>query len=244
MHSLPRLWLWVGLAGLSLACSGESSPEPTPDPVATKPADAQAAEPAPEPEPAPLPEGAATPGYPTVAIVGFGVRFQLNPPFQAAVMPGQIEAGNDHTMYVSWWDVGAENAGRHGRVGLYNVGVLPKPVPDGENAIQHDVFEHRGGKNHRLRLGDSGTELRLPKGINALGGMGSVSPGPALSEWKVQVGDAEPVAWPEKTLLHSWDPASGSPIHFDAIPKQPYGPWPTPAASPVATPKAGASTSD
>ena len=173
----------------------------------------------------PLPPGAPLADYPTVALVGFGLRFELNPPFQAARMGGLLEEGNPNVVFVSWWDVNAEGAGQNGRAGLYNVGIVPRALPEGATTYTPVQVERDGKTTTALRIGDTGTELRLPAGINALGGMGTVKVGPNTDDWRIQVGDAEPVEWPDKEMLHSWDPADGGPVHFDKMPQKPHGPW-------------------
>lgn len=169
------------------------------------------------------------PGIPSatepVALIGHGIRLTLNPPFQAAWM-GNMEG--EGAMVVAWWDVGADKAGQMGSAGLYNVSISTAPVPEGEPAIQQTTVVKRGKTLHALQLGETGTLLQLPEGHNALGGMGSVEPGPAHPEWKVQVGSGEPLAWPDRDMLHSWDPADGGPAKFDERPNRPWGPWPAP----------------
>jgi hypothetical protein len=222
------------------ACSGAAPSEPvTPEPVApaveskgnvkSESADKPKA---PATPPGPLPPGTATPDFPTVALVGFGLRFELNPPFQAARMAGLLEEGNPHVLFVSWWNVHADGAGQHGRAGLYNVGIVPHALPDGATTFAPVEIERHGKKTIALRLGTDGTELRLPAGINALGGMGLAKVGPNTDTWKIQVDTAEPVEWPENTMLHSWDPKDGGPLYFDKMPRQPFGPWLPPPPGP------------
>lgn len=235
--SLPLLAVW--------ACSGASAPPEAPDPAldaAGAPAAAPSApsEVAPEPPPVAeavaLPPGAPTPGYPTVALVGYGVRLELHPPFQAARMAGMFGSDSADVLVVSWWDVGHEDAGRHGRVGLYNIGIAPAPLPEGSPEVRRVMETDEGEVSYLLQVGETGTKVHLPAGIHALGGMGTLTVGPADPTWGVQVGDAPPVPIPEQELLHSWDPATGSAIEFDRMPKQPYGPWPVRTPSPAAPP--------
>ena len=209
---------------LFTACTGSDVEPPASPPVPADPPSQEPAEPPPEPEPAPagpLPPGADYTGEP-VALLGHGIRMSLNPPFQAAWM-GSLEG--EGAMVVAWWDVDAERAGHSGAAGLYNVSIQSAPVPDGEPTIRTTTVEHRGRTVHALQLGETGTLLQLPEGHNALGGMGSVAPGPAHAEWKVQVGDDEPMSWPEYMMLHSWDPADGGPAKFIKQPTKPWGPW-------------------
>ena len=185
----------------------------------------------------PLPPGKPMADFPKVAIVGFGIRFELHPPFQAARMNGMYDSESEEVLIVSWWDVGHEAAGRHGRVGLYNVGLIPAPKPADVTELRAFTEDGRKGTEHRLQVGETGTVIRLPDNHSALGGMGVISVGPADAEWRVQVGDAPPVAFPRDHFLHSWDPADGGPLYFDKMPRQPYGAWPvhepvTPPATP------------
>jgi len=228
------------------ACSGAATPEPAPpeapeaEPSAkaaspaktSKAAPKQAASPEAQKPPEPLPPGASQAGFPTVALVGFGLRFELNPPFQAARMANMLEEGNEHVLFVSWWDVNAEGAGQHGRAGLYNVGIVPHALPEGATEYTPVDVERNGKTTIALRLGDTGTELRLPAGISALGGMGVAKVGPNTDSWHIQVGDAEPIEWPDKQMLHSWDPADGGPVYFDKMPRKPFGPWQAPVPTP------------
>jgi hypothetical protein len=222
------------------ACSGGTSHEVESSPTEAVPAASAATPTAPattEPAagqattrtaPGAMPNGVAMPDYPKVAIVGFGLRFELNPPFQATRMKGMYRSENDQVLVVSWWDTAHETAGKHGRAGLYNVGIVPADKPDGEPVLRSFTEAGKNGDEHRRQVGETGTVVRFPETYSSLGGMGTVSVGPATKEWKVQVGDAEPVPFPEGEFLHSWDPKDGGPIHFDRRPQQPYGPWPTP----------------
>lgn len=176
----------------------------------------------------PLPAGKSVADFPTVAIVGHGIRFEVNPPFQAARMPGLFDSDSPDLLIISWWDVGHEAAGRNGRAGLYNIGVVPGELLPGTPTIRALSEQGRNGQEHILQVGETGTAIRLPASHSALGGMGSVSVGPAEPEWKVQVGDAEPVAFPDKHFLHSWDPSTGEAIFFDPTPRKPFGAWPAP----------------
>ena len=173
-------------------------------------------------EPTPLPPGVPSTGEP-IALTGHGIRLTLNPPFQAAWM-GNLEG--EGAMVVAWWDVAAENAGHSGMAGLYNVSITTAPVPEGEPTMRQTTILKRDKTLYALQLGETGTLLQLPEGHNALGGMGTVEPGPAHPEWKVQVGDGEPMDWPGREMLHSWDPADGGPAKFDPKPNRPWGPWP------------------
>ncbi len=238
------------LVGMTVGCGTTSEPAPsvaTPsasadqtDAASEKPAgSAGASSPDPAPEKAksetaakarvetgPLPPGEPMVDFPKVSIVGFGLRFELNPPFQAARMSGMYQSESEEVLIVSWWDVGHEAAGQHGRLGLYNVGIIPAPKPADAAALRAFTEEGRKGTEHRLQVGETGSIVRLPDNYSALGGMGVISMGPADAEWRVEVGDAPSVAFPRDHFLHSWDPADGGPIHFDKMPRQPYGAWP------------------
>ncbi|MFT5682972.1 MAG: hypothetical protein ACI8RZ_003896 [Myxococcota bacterium] len=172
-------------------------------------------------DPVPLPAGVPWTGE-SVALVGYGIRFTLNPPFQAAWM-GSVEG--EGTMVAAWWDVNTEKAGRSGAAGLHNIGIHVGPVPEGSPSIRSTTMVKRGETVYALQLGETGTKLELPEGFNALGGMGTVEPGPAHEEWKVQVGSAEPMSWSGRDMLHSWDPADGGPAKFIQRPTRPWGPW-------------------
>lgn len=246
-----RVLLSVSL--LFVACGGASEPTsagqepsadtPTVSKVPAKP-DGRASKTKAKAEPPDLPTGPLPPGkavadFPTVAIVGHGIRFEVNPPFQAARMPGLFDSDSPDLLIVSWWDVGHEAAGRNGRAGLYNVGVVPGDLLPGTPAIRALSEQGKNGEEHLLQVGETGTSIRLPASHSALGGMGTVSIGPAEPEWKVQVGDAEPVAFPDKHFLHSSDPGSGEAILFDPTPRKPFGAWPAPdppAPEPASTP--------
>lgn len=186
----------------------------------------------------PLPDGRTVAGFPTVAVQGYGLRLELTPPFQATRMQGLYGKEGAEVLVVSWWDVTHPDAGKHGRVGLYNVGLIPGS-PQSEDRTLQPVAELERGKRvvRMIRLGTDGSMLRFPDGHNALGGMGRLSVGPAEERWTVQVDDLPPVEFAEAgVMLHSWDPASGSPIHFDTRISQPYGDWPTVGSAPAPTP--------
>ena len=234
--------IWSLLVGIVAGC-GSTSSEPS-GPAAPPSADASeaAAEPGKPAAPAPkskakakaeppiqtgpLPDGKTVADFPKVAIVGFGLRFELHPPFQAARMNGMYQSESEEVLIVSWWDVGHEAAGRHGRLGLYNVGIIPAAKPADATALRAFTEEGAKGIEHRLQVGETGSIVRLPDNHSALGGMGAISVGPADETWRVQVGDAPPVEFPKDHFLHSWDPADGGPIYFDKMPRQPYGAWP------------------
>ncbi len=208
------------------APSAEVTPAAPAEPVVAsveivEPRDPDAAPTPPAPDPTPLPDGVPWTGEP-VALVGYGIRLTLNPPFQAAWM-GTVEG--EGTMVASWWDVTADQAGHSGAAGLYNIGIHIAPLPEGTPAIRQTTIVKRGRTYYALQVGETGTMVELPEGHNALGGMGTLSPGPAREEWRVQVGDAEPMVWPDRDMLHSWDPADGGPAKFLQRPSKPWGPW-------------------
>lgn len=182
------------------------------------------------PAPGPLPPGQPLADGSPVYLVGYGIRLRLHPPFQGARMPGLLEENNPDVLFVSWWDVNAENAGKDGRSGLFNVGIVPHATPTAAETFTEVEIERDGRPTTTLRLGDSGTELRLPAGYAALGGFGSVTPGPSTPSWSLQVGDDPPIPWPDKTMFHANDPATGSPVSFERVPRKPWGPWKTDAA--------------
>lgn len=202
-----------------LACT--DAPPPAVEPAPPEPVVEVAVVP---PEPTAMPDGVPQTTE-TVALVGYGIRFTVHPPFQAAWMANIGASDASGKMVVSWWDVNADKAGQNGISGLYNVAIEVGPVPEDTAVIQAATTEERGETVHGLRLGDSGTVVWLPKGHNALGGMGTLEPGPAEAAWKVQVGDAEPMEWPGRAMLHSWDPADGGPASFQTRPSKPWGPW-------------------
>lgn len=179
--------------------------------------------------PEPLPEAVAVEGYPAVAILGYGLRMELHPPFQAAVIRPPQEEGepppeDPGRLIVSWWDVTARGAGQSGVVGLHNTVIIPgRPQP---GAPFTESVEGEGRKlRHRLTQGEGGTVVELPRGASTLGGAMTLSAGPADPSWTVQVGEAEPQPWVEGQLLHSGDPAEAA-IYFDGRPQKPWGPWP------------------
>ena len=209
---IPLVALLMSLA----ACSDELEPTAAPPPEPVPEAPAKPAKPEPPPR-APLPPAVPVAGYETVAVVGFGVRLELNPPFQAAIMPMRRDDGQ--RLVVSWWDVNAEGAATRGRAGLHNTIILPGDIVPGAKptpAIDED-------DNPILRVG--GTVVRLPTGASSLGGAMTVLPGPPDEVWRVTVGAAAPVDWPERTMLHSEDPATGSSMAFKKRPEKPFGPW-------------------
>ena len=156
-----------------------------------------------------------------VVLSGYGVRVTLYPPFQAAQMgPGVI---------LSYWDVTATQAGASDVAGLHNVQLKPAIPSDPAATFSESIRRHDRGEQVVLRLGTDGTELILPTGISALGGMGSVEPGPRVESWTVEAAGIS-APWPEQTMLHSADPSQGDPFSFEQRPRKPWGPWPDPAA--------------
>jgi len=231
----PRLERGLVLVWLSLGC-GQSEPEPTMEPE-------PAAEPDPEPStlsepetvPVPtgdLPDPVVFDGAAEVAILGFGVRLVVHPPFQAAMLGEQFD---DLTLVVSWWDVLAKGAGVDGRAGLHNTVLKPGvPVAD---AVPVAGTRGEGRRLlHTLTFGEGGTEVRLPEGFDGLGKALSLGPGPVHPAWRVQVDQDEPLDWPSKTMLHSNDPTTGSPVAFEGRPRKPWGPWAVGDAPPVLDP--------
>jgi len=236
---------------LVVACGGPSAPEPGPaevqqggsDPAASGAVKAPTPDvpDAPKVEAAfeaegvgPLPTGRSVDGFPRVAVQGFGLRLEVNPPFQATRMKGLYGEDDADILVVSWWDVTHPEAGQHGRVGLYNVGLVPgEAQPDAGDFLPVASVE-RDRVIRTLRLGTSGSYLRLPDGHNALGGFGTLSKGPAEQKWTVQVGDDPPVDFADPgVMLHSWDPSDGGPIHFDTQISKPFGAWPAPPVAPA-----------
>jgi hypothetical protein len=170
-----------------------------------------------------LPAATPAPGAVPVALVGHGIRLELNPPFQAARLGAFIPDATPDTIVVSWWDVAAEGAGKSGVAGLYNTVVAPGPGVAGDRLIP-GTREDRGVITHVLRTVQGGTELRIPDGYRELGGAGRASPGPADAAWKVEFG-GQVVEWPPDTMVHSSDPASGPAVTFEKMPRRPWGPW-------------------
>ena len=210
---------------LLAACTGgpaspPSAPAPSPDAVApalptAPPVEAPA-------EARPLPEGRRPATAAEVAIVGFGARIALNPPFQATRMGGLFPDAGPETLVISWWDTTAPRAGQVGDAGLYNLIVVPREGTPADAAVTATVAGEPAA--HVLRLGDAGTEIRLPAGFSSLGGAATFGPGPSEAEWRVEVGGAT-VPLERGPMLHSADPASGSPIKFAAMPERPWGAW-------------------
>jgi hypothetical protein len=180
------------------------------------------AEAPPAPAPGPLPPAEPTPEYPEVYLQGHGISLQLQPPFQVAQMP---LAGIEQAAVISWWDVHEPGAATSGRTGLHNLVLAPGPVPAGQPPFEPTTRDDRRGTGHGLRLGPTGTELRIPAPYTALGGAGVLRHGPADARWTIRVGDGPPLEWPDKALAHSGDPATGTPVYFDKMPKRPWGPW-------------------
>jgi len=173
-----------------------------------------------------MPAGVKAEG-PTVAIVGSGVRFELNQPFQVM----QTEP-DPLTLVVAWWDVTAPGAGQHGRVGLYNI-TLVAGNPAAEGPIGPATYTRFSRVGTALRKGTDGSELRFAKGYNAIGGMGVFSDGPETEGFSIQVGDSPPVPWESDLgLLHSADPAKGPAFYYTKQPVQPWGPWQPSALTP------------
>ncbi len=226
-----------------VACGGPDATEaPTPDAAAAQTPASSPGDPSPgakdgkgktaKVKPAdkplgPLPASTPVPGAPQVALLGYGLRIELQPPFQVARMGKML--GEDPDMAVwAWWDVNDPMAGKHGRLALYNNGVVPGQTvqPDAPIALTE---QGEGTKlRHVLQQGADGTLVRFPQGYNALGGMGVVKPGPADRVWKFQVDDGPLIEWPDGTMAHSADPASGASVSFLTQPEKPWGPWKTP----------------
>lgn len=212
---------------LALACSTAPTPS-EPDNAPPAEAETETEPTAPPREPEPLPPGVPSTG-PAVSLVGFGFRLTLNPPFQAAML------GKDDTMIVSWWDVNADGAGQHGRIGLYNITLVPGAAEGSvsEGGFEPVEVERRGAPHTVLRRGAEGPEARLPEHINGLGGMGTLTVGPEQRAWSIEVEGQPSTPWPEgNRMLHSWDPTDGGPFRFQQMPVQPWGPWKAPPPPP------------
>lgn len=216
MSCLLGCLLWTGCA----------TPEPPP------PAEPAAPEPAAAPQPpgddpdapvdvpmVPIPAQPLRDDAVPVVLSGYGVRFTLNAPFQAA----QMNKG----VIVSYWDVTAPGAGASDVAGLHNVQLNPALPSDPEATFTESTRQTNRGDQVLLQLGADGTEIILPAGISALGGMGSVERGPMTEAWTVEAA-GNTTAWPDQTMLHSADPASGAAFSFEQRPKKPWGPWPEP----------------
>jgi hypothetical protein len=216
-----------------VAPAAEDAPEARPAPedgrdeaAAAKAKSKEPRQKPPRPEPAPLPAAVPVEGYPVVAVVGFGVRLELNPPFQGAIWP---EKTMGNRLILSWWDVTAPEAGRSGRGGLHNTSVMPGDMEPDATPTRSTTGEG-DSLFHVIEVG--GTVVRFPAGATELGGAVTVKTGPAIEAWKVQVGDGELQEWPDKSMLHSTDPATGAPIAFKMRPAKPFGPWRAAPAAP------------
>jgi len=189
-----------------------SAPSPTPEPVAEPPAEAPA-----------LPEGRLPERWEPVALIGYGIRLELRPPFQAVRLGNILEGAGADGLVVSWWDTSADGAGKSGDAGLHNLIVVPRSATRADAQISM----HLEGDPPVtvLRMGEGGTELHLPAGYGALGGAGALSAGPTDPEWRLLVrGEIVPLT--PGPMLHSTDPATGSPIAFQDRPSRPWGAWP------------------
>lgn len=219
-------WLpLVFLAACSVLNSSQEPPESAPDQApAAEPAETTEEPSGPEDEPLrSLPEGRRPDSAVPVALVGFGLRLHLNPPFQAARIGHMLPSGHPETLAVSWWDTTAPEAGQHGDAGLYNITLIPgEPQPEGSPLSTVDQE-----RPVQYRIGDTGTVVRLPKGFDALGGMGRLEPGPTTQSWSVET-VSETTDLPIGPLLHSGDPESGTPFYFKEMPDRPWGAWPDP----------------
>lgn len=173
-------------------------------------------------EPRPLPPKPE--GVEPIVIIGFGVRFAVYPPMQAARLGGMIPGAGPDTIVVSQWDTSQPDAGKMGVGGLHNTTIVPQGASG--KALIPGTRETTRGLVHTMTMGEGGTEIRIPDGLTELGGIGMLTPGPATEEWAVEV-DGKPVVWPEHTMVHSADPASGALHSYLKIPEKPWGPWPT-----------------
>jgi len=226
-----RTFLALSALLLTLGCpaSPQASPEParptaTPAPPPSPPPPQASEAPSDGPVRAgPLPAGRVPDTAVSVAIVGYGIRLDLRPPFQAVRMGGMLEGLGPDGLVVSWWDTTAKGAGKSGDIGLYNAIVFPVAETPAGASVQ--VITEGDPAETRLRLGDAGTEVRLPAGATALGGMGTLQAGPTHTEWRLVVA-GETVVFPPGPMLHSADPAEGTPIAFLDPPTRPWGAWP------------------
>lgn len=226
---------WLVTLGLT-ACSGTSAPpasDPTPvaDSSPEVPAPVAGADPAEAPaevvRPAltPIPPATPVPEPRDIALVGYGLRIALNPPFQAMRMGAWLGDAGKETVVVSWWDVNAEGAGAIGYAGLYNTTLVPgtEQAPGSEFSLTTE--DTKESRKSVLTLGAGGTAVQLQEGHSALGGCGTISQAPYTEGWVVEL-DGKAVEWPVGPMLHSTDPASGAPFDFLERPQQPWGPWP------------------
>lgn len=218
--------------GAPAAKKTEAKAPPPPPPTGGLPADLTV----PEKDPVSLPAGVPNTATPPIKLLGFGISLTLHPPFQGAKLGENLQSGNPDAMVVSWWDVNAEKAGVAGRAGLHNSTIVPVATTAADAEIRPGTWMNRKKTIHTLEFGEGGTVLRMPYGYNALGGFGTLENGPTHAEWKMQVGDAAPIPWPEEKglMLHSWDPADGGPLKWQKMPVRPWGPWvePEKAAAP------------
>lgn len=221
---------------LLLAACGTPSP-PSAPPAAPEPAASEDASETPAvseapavPERRPLPAAPANPQAVPVALVGYGMRLQLHPPFQAARLD-LVEGDNGDGIVLAWWDVTAPGAGQNGVAGLHNTSILPKVATTAGTAPTEAEVEHGKGRATAFRFGQDGTEVRLPPYATTLGGVGELSAGPTDPGWFLEYGE-ERVPWPADTMVHSADPESGAPVSFLKMPQKPWGPWPETAPAP------------
>lgn len=220
--------LWLAACGGTEPAVPPTSPpdaEAAPEEAGTEAAGPEAA--APEeaaPAPVPLPDGKVVEGVPPVYLVGHGLRIELRPPFQLARMGAAMGEHADLVVW-SWWDVNAEAAGQHGRVGLYNISIVPSDQTVAPGPPVADTETRRDRTLHLLRFGKGGPFLRFPEGHNALGGMGVAERGPTDPVWRFQVGDGPLLEWADQAMVHSGDPAKGESVRFLMKPEKPWGPW-------------------
>jgi hypothetical protein len=205
-----------------LAACGRSAPIEDPTPTSIQ----RASEPSEEalpvaPAPSAMPEGKAPENTEPVAIIGYGVRLELRPPFQATRMPGLVEGGGNDVLVWSWWDTTAPGAGTSGDPGLYNM--IIKPVAEASAATTIEVAEL--DDLTVLRAGPTGTEVRLPKGFTSIGGAGEVKADATDAQWRIEArGEVHP--FPVGPMLHSADPEAGLPFSLESFPQRPWGAWP------------------
>lgn len=217
---LAMAWLTAGCPSPSAAPTGGAPTTDAPD-TDVKPAQPKAEKKKPEPM---VPPAAPVPVQ-SVAIVGYGLKIDVHPPFQAAYMGVYVEDGNSEGLIVSWWDVTHPAAGRTGHAGLYNLGVAVHDNPPDAPIVQTTLSWPDGRTGTAYRRGETGSFVLLPPELLEMGGVGQVSVGPEDQAWSIEV-DGERTPFNKETMLHSHDPATGSLFSIERDPRKPWGPWP------------------
>ncbi|MFK7931704.1 MAG: hypothetical protein AB8H79_26230 [Myxococcota bacterium] len=221
--------LTLGLSTLWAACSTTPAPSaPTDAPKVDEPAKAAAKTPKAEKdtyikEPY-TPKASPVPVTP-VAVAGYGLKIEINPPFQGAYMGTYVHEENTEGLILSWWDVTEMSAGAHGHAGLNNIGVAVHPTDADAPIIKTKLPWPNGRLGVAYRRGETGSYVLLPEQMMELGGIGAVSAGPLDPSWAIEV-DGKRTPFGPKQMLHSADPAKGPPFKLMEGFERPWGPWP------------------